>query len=142
MENLGAGLAALGVIGPGLGIGILTGMSTAAIGRNPAAAERHVDNLASLGGSIVDVVVLAAAEGGGGEGGGEAAGFQINLFWIVTQAVSFLLFLGILYLAAFRRIGGVLEERRSRIEQGLRDADAARQERGRSASQTRPGSGS
>jgi F-type H+-transporting ATPase subunit c len=38
MEALGAGLAALGVIGPGLAIGILTGMSTSAMGRNPDAA--------------------------------------------------------------------------------------------------------
>ena len=35
---LGAGLAALGVLGPGIGIGILAGMSSAAIGRNPDAA--------------------------------------------------------------------------------------------------------
>jgi F-type H+-transporting ATPase subunit c len=38
MEMIGAGLAALGVIGPGIGIGILTGMATAAMGRNPDAA--------------------------------------------------------------------------------------------------------
>jgi F-type H+-transporting ATPase subunit c len=38
MEHFGAGLAAMGVIGPGIGIGILTGLSTAAIGRNPDAA--------------------------------------------------------------------------------------------------------
>ena len=38
MEHIGAGLAALGVIGPGIGIGILAGMSTSAIGRNPDAA--------------------------------------------------------------------------------------------------------
>ena len=31
MEHLGAGLAALGVVGPGIGIGILAGMSSAAI---------------------------------------------------------------------------------------------------------------
>jgi F-type H+-transporting ATPase subunit c len=37
MEHIGAGLAAMGVIGPGIGIGILTGLSTAAIGRNPEA---------------------------------------------------------------------------------------------------------
>lgn len=60
-------------------------------------------------------------------------GFQINLFWVVTQAATFLIFLAILYFVAFRRIGGVLEERRTRIEQGLRDADAARQERERAA---------
>ena len=35
---LGAGIAALGVLGPGIGIGILAGMSSAAIGRNPDAA--------------------------------------------------------------------------------------------------------
>ncbi len=58
---------------------------------------------------------------------------QINLFWIVAQAASFLLFLVILYLVAFRRISGVLEERRSRIEQGLRDADQARLEREQAA---------
>ncbi|MDQ3938697.1 MAG: F0F1 ATP synthase subunit B [Chloroflexota bacterium] len=65
----------------------------------------------------------------------EGPGFQINLFWVVTQAATFLLGLFILWLVAFRRIGGVLEERRSRIEQGLRDADAARQERERAANE-------
>jgi F-type H+-transporting ATPase subunit c len=38
MEGLGAGLAALGVLGPGIGIGILGGMASGAIGRNPDAA--------------------------------------------------------------------------------------------------------
>jgi F-type H+-transporting ATPase subunit c len=38
MEFIGAGLAAFGVLGPALAVGILTGMSTAAIGRNPDAA--------------------------------------------------------------------------------------------------------
>jgi F-type H+-transporting ATPase subunit c len=40
VATIGAGLAALGVIGPGLGIGILTGMATSAIGRNPDAAPQ------------------------------------------------------------------------------------------------------
>lgn len=40
MEYLGAGLAAMGVLGPGIGIGILGGMSAAAIGRNPDAASQ------------------------------------------------------------------------------------------------------
>lgn len=66
-------------------------------------------------------------------GGEEATGFQINLFWVATQAATILIFLLILYLVAFRRIGGVLEERRTRIEQGLRDADAARREREQAA---------
>ena len=62
-------------------------------------------------------------------------GFQINLFWIVAQAASFLLFLVILYLVAFRRITGVLEERRTRIEQGFRDADQARVDREQAAAE-------
>ena len=37
---IGAGIAALGIIGPGIGIGILAGMSSAAIGRNPDASEQ------------------------------------------------------------------------------------------------------
>src|SRR5687767_5217315 len=65
----------------------------------------------------------------------EEPGLQINLFWIISQAGSILLVLFILYLVAFRRIGGVLEERRSRIEQGLRDADQARVEREQAASE-------
>ncbi|HUR16169.1 MAG TPA: F0F1 ATP synthase subunit B [Candidatus Limnocylindrales bacterium] len=62
-------------------------------------------------------------------------GFQINLFWIIAQAASFLIFLVILYFVAFKRIGGVLEERRSRIEQGLRDADQARVDREQAAAE-------
>ena len=38
MEHFGAGLAAIGVIGPGIGIGILGGLAASAIGRNPDAA--------------------------------------------------------------------------------------------------------
>ena len=63
------------------------------------------------------------------EEGAAETGFQINFFWVITQALSFLVFLAILYFAAFRRIGGVLEERRSRIEQGLQDAEQARRDR-------------
>ena len=63
------------------------------------------------------------------EAGGEVAGFQINLFWIITQAISFLVFLALLYFLGLRRIGGVLEERRQKIEQGLKDAEQARRDR-------------
>jgi len=40
MDTLGAGLAAFAVLGPGLAIGIIGGMSAAAIGRNPDAAAQ------------------------------------------------------------------------------------------------------
>lgn len=82
---------------------------------------------AATGLGEVLVGAFAQEEGGGG--------FQINLFWVITQAASFLIFLVILYFVAFRRIAGVLEERRSRIEQGLRDADQARVEREQAASE-------
>ena len=65
----------------------------------------------------------------------EEAAFQINLFWVITQAATFLIFLVILYFVAFRRIGATLEERRSKIEQGLRDADQARIDREQAASE-------
>jgi F-type H+-transporting ATPase subunit b len=85
-----------------------------------------VDVLAAAGGIAQGAIQLAADAGGG-----EATGFQINFFWIIVQALSFLIFLAILYVVAFRRIGGVLEERRSRIEQGLADAEQARKDRER-----------
>jgi F-type H+-transporting ATPase subunit b len=84
-----------------------------------------VDLIASISAPVREVVTLATEAGGATE----PAGFQINLFWIIVQAVTFLLFFAILYFVAFRRIGGVLEERRSAIEQGLRDAEQARKDR-------------
>ncbi len=41
LAPLGAGLAAISIIGPGIGIGILAGMSASAIGRNPDAAGHN-----------------------------------------------------------------------------------------------------
>jgi len=85
-------------------------------------------------------VSLLALAGGAAQAGGVVfaagePGFQLNLFWIIAQAGSFVLFLVIIYLVAFKRIGGVLEERRSKIEQGLRDADQARREREQAATE-------
>ena len=50
LAPLGAGLAAISIVGPGLAIGILAGMSASAISRNPDAA-----------GQIRSVAVLMAA---------------------------------------------------------------------------------
>jgi F-type H+-transporting ATPase subunit b len=81
---------------------------------------------------FVDATQPLAAVAAQAEASGETP-FQINLFWVLTQAASFGLFLVIIYFAAFRRIGGVLEDRRQRIEQGLKDAEQARRDRERAA---------
>jgi F-type H+-transporting ATPase subunit c len=60
MELIGAGLAALGVIGPGIGIGILGGMSSSAIGRNPDAAGQ-IRGLAIIVGLLIVFLNPAAA---------------------------------------------------------------------------------
>ena len=79
VELLGAGLAALGVIGPGIGIGVLTGMSTSAIGRNPDAAAQiratfiigaaFAEGLGVLAVVVgILAIVLNPSEPGGAEG--------------------------------------------------------------------------
>ena len=78
----------------------------------------------SVAGAVARGSIALAAEEGAAE-----PGFQINLFWILAQTLSFLLFFAILYLVAFRRIGATLEDRRSKIEQGLKDAEQARKDR-------------
>ena len=94
-----------------------------------------MDLFASAGDVLQEVAVFFTEAGGGGEGGGEEGGLQINLFWILVAALNFLLFLAIIYFAAFRNIGQRLDERRARIEQGLRDADQARRDREQAAEQ-------
>ena len=59
----------------------------------------------------------------------ETSGLVFNGFWIVIAAVNFLFFLVVIQQFAFGPVTRILGERRERIEQGLRDADAARKER-------------
>ena len=59
----------------------------------------------------------------------ENTGLTINLFWVIVAAVNFIVFLGVIYLIFFKPVSKMLETRRARIEQGLHDADVARQER-------------
>ena len=67
----------------------------------------------------------AAALGAAAEGGG----LVINGFWIVVSSLNFLFFLVVLKVVALGPISRMLDERRTKIEQGLKDADAARRER-------------
>jgi F-type H+-transporting ATPase subunit c len=63
MEHLGAGLAAFGVLGPAIAIGILTGMSSAAISRNPDAASEIRGLAIILAGFAEGLGVLAIVVG-------------------------------------------------------------------------------
>lgn len=56
-------------------------------------------------------------------------GLVFNGFWIVVAAVNFLFFLVVIQRFAFGPVSSMLEARRARIEQGLRDADQARKDR-------------
>jgi len=63
MDHLGAGLAALAIIGPALAIGILAGMSSAAIGRNPDAGPQIRGLAIILAGFAEGLGVLAIVVG-------------------------------------------------------------------------------
>ena len=54
------------------------------------------------------------------------AGIQVNLFWIIVVATNFVLFLVILTVFAWGPISKTLDDRRAKIEQGLRDAERAK----------------
>jgi len=55
--------------------------------------------------------------------------FQINIFQVVIAAANFVAFLVLLYVIALKPVSAMLEDRRSRIEQGLKDAEQARRDR-------------
>jgi F-type H+-transporting ATPase subunit b len=87
----------------------------------------------------VDLLAIAgaaaeAAVGPSAEAGAEP-GLTINLFWIIVSALNFLVFLALIWAFAFRRIAAMLDERRARIEQGLRDAEQARRDREQAAAE-------
>ena len=75
----------------------------------------------ALIGAATRGVVQPAAESG--------AGFQINLFWVIVSAANFIVFFLIVRSLAFSGLAKTHEDRRSRIEQGLKDAEQARRDR-------------
>jgi F-type H+-transporting ATPase subunit b len=83
-----------------------------------------VDILAVVRDGVRQVVELAAE-------GGEAASepFQINIFWVIVAASTFVLFFLLVKEFAFTGLAKTLEDRRARIEQGLQDAEQARRDR-------------
>ena len=84
-----------------------------------------MDILALVRDGVRQVAALAAEEGG------EAASepFQINLFWIIVAATTFILFFFLVREFALAGLSKTLEDRRERIEQGLKDAEQARRDR-------------
>ena len=69
------------------------------------------------------------------EGGEEGGGLTVNLFWVIVAAANFLVFFLLAWRIAIEPMGQRLQERRERIEQGLKDADAARRDREAAADQ-------
>jgi F-type H+-transporting ATPase subunit b len=59
----------------------------------------------------------------------EPAKFQINLFWVIVAAANFVVFFLIVQRLSFSGLTKTLNDRRDRIEQGLRDAEQARRDR-------------
>ena len=68
-------------------------------------------------------------------GATETGGLVINVFWILVVAANFLIFLVAAWYLGLRNLPANLGARRARIEQSLRDADAARQERENAATE-------
>ena len=68
----------------------------------------------------------AMAAAAGAVAATEGAGIQVNLFWIIVSAANFVLFLVILAVFAWKPITKTLDDRRAKIEQGLKDAEQAR----------------
>ncbi len=76
----------------------------------------------ALAGDVLREVAQTAAEG-------DSTKFQINLFWIIVAAANFVVFFLIVQRIAFGGLIRTLDDRRSRIEQGLKDAEQARRDR-------------
>ena len=78
--------------------------------------------------------ILSVAAGAAGEAvaltaEGVEPGLTINLFWVIVSAINFLILLAIVWTFAFKPLTRMLDDRRSAIEQGLKDAEQARRDR-------------
>jgi F-type H+-transporting ATPase subunit b len=54
---------------------------------------------------------------------------SINFFWVIISSGSFFIFLALIWVFAFAPLANIMAERKSRIVQGLADADQARKDR-------------
>ena len=65
----------------------------------------------------------------------EGGGLTVNFFWVLVAGANFFVFFLLAWRIAIEPLGERLRERRERIEQGLKDADAARRDREAAADQ-------
>jgi F-type H+-transporting ATPase subunit b len=79
-----------------------------------------MDTFALIRDGVRQVAALSAEEG---------PAFQINLFWVIVSATTFVFFFYLIRTFALGGLQKTLTERRERIEQGLKDAEQARRDR-------------
>jgi F-type H+-transporting ATPase subunit b len=65
----------------------------------------------------------------------ETTGLSINIFWVIVAALNFIIFLALIWRFGFDPIASILAQRKTRIEQGLADADQARKDLAASAAE-------
>lgn len=80
-----------------------------------------MDIFALIGTAAQQATVSQAAESG--------PTFQINFFWVIVSAANFIVFFLIVRWLAFGGLMKTLDDRRARIEEGLKDAEQARRDR-------------
>jgi F-type H+-transporting ATPase subunit b len=81
---------------------------------------------------LAEALPTLAAEVAEGE---ESGGLTVNLFWVIVAGANFAVFFLLAWKIVIEPMGERLQERRERIEQGLKDADAARRDRESAADQ-------
>lgn len=86
-------------------------------------------HLLAVAAGLTDPLARLAAEGS------ESGGLTINWFWVLVSLMNFAVFFYIVWRVVLVPVGARLAERRDRIEQGLKDADAARRDRESAADQ-------
>jgi hypothetical protein len=83
-----------------------------------------VELLAVAQGLAEALPVLAAEATEGAAEAESSGGLTVNLFWVIVAGANFAVFFLLAWKIVIEPLGGRLQERRERIEQGLKDAEA------------------
>ncbi len=65
----------------------------------------------------------------------ETTGLSINIFWVIVAGLNFIVFLALIWRFGFDPIASILAQRKTRIEQGLADAEQAHRDLAASAAE-------